>query len=97
MTGRMESRVNAYYYIMEKVKNLELHSDYKLSKIANGVDYISLNDLIGLKEGTSDPPPQLVTNLKKLLKGVTSETEIDQYLVQPFRRTIRKASRSTNR
>jgi hypothetical protein len=81
---------------MEKVKNLELHSGYKLREMANGVDYISLNDLIGLKEGTSDPPPQLVATLKKLLKSVTNETEIDQYLVQPFGRTKRKSSRSTN-
>ena len=94
MISHTESRVKAYYYIMEKVKKLELLSDDRLSKIANGVDYVSLSDLIGLKEGNTDPSPPLLANLKKLLKGVANEKEIDQYLVQPFHKTKHEAPRN---
>ena len=84
LTGRIESRKRAYSYILKKAKELDLAGNYRHSKVANGIDYISLNNLIELKEGTSDPPLQLVTSLKNLLKGITNETEIDKYLVQPF-------------
>ena len=94
MTSHTESRIKAYYFIMEKVKKLEVLSDNQLKKIANYVGYISLDDLIGLKEGITDPPPQLVANLKKLLKGVTNEKEIDQYLVQPFHKKKHQVPRN---
>ncbi len=84
MTSRIESRKRAYSYILKKAEELNLIDNYRHSKIANGIDYISLNDLIELKEGTCDPPLQFVTILKKLLQGTINETEIDKYLVQPF-------------
>jgi hypothetical protein len=81
---RIESRKKAYSFILKKVKELDFANNYRLGKISNDIDYMSLNDLIGLKEGTNDPPLQLVTSLKKFLRGTANETEIDQYLIQPF-------------
>ena len=83
MKNRVESRIEAYYYVVEKVKNLVIGKN-QINKTANNFDYTSLTDLLGLKEGTSDPSPQLIANLKDLLKGIVDESEIDQYLVQPF-------------
>jgi len=45
---------------------------------------ISLDELVGLKEGLSDPSQELVVALKKILRRVTSEAEIDKHLVKPF-------------
>ena len=84
MTSRRESRKKAYHYIVAQVKKLNLNLDRTSEKITNDVDYISLNDLIGLKDGLTDPPQKLVVALKKLLKSVTNEVEIDKYLVKPF-------------
>ena len=67
------------------MKELDLASNHRLNKTDSGIDYISLNDLIELKEGTSNPPQQLVTSLRRLLQGTTNEAEIDKYLAQPFK------------
>jgi len=96
LTGRIESRKKAYSYILKKLKELDPASNYRLSIIVNGIDYISLNHLIELKEGTSDPPLQLVTNLKKILQLTTSEVEIDKYLIQPFQDKNLIPNRSRN-
>lgn len=48
------------------------------------VNYISLAELVELREGTAEPSKELVTALKKLLNGVASEAEIEDYLVSPF-------------
>ena len=66
------------------MKALDTAGHYRLNKIANSIDYISLDDLIGLKEGTSDPSLQLVASLKKVLSVTTNAKEIHDYLVQPF-------------
>jgi len=41
---------------------------------------------VRLKEGFTDPPPELVLALalKTFLEGVAGEVEIDEYLVRPF-------------
>ncbi len=84
MKERIESRKKAYSFVLKKAKELGFAYNYRLSKIGNDIDYISLNDLIELKEGASDPPQQLVNSLRKLLQGTSSEAEIDKYLIQPF-------------
>ncbi len=91
MKERIESRKKAYSFVSKKVKELGFTHNYRLSKIGNDIDYISLNDVIGLKEGTNDPPLQLVTSLKKLLQGTANETEIDHYFTQPFYRSKTKS------
>ena len=78
------------------MKALDTASHYRLNKIANSIDYISLDDLIGIKEGTSDPSLQLVASLKKVLPGTTNAKEIDKYLVRPFKDLNLDSARSKN-
>ncbi len=84
MTSRRESRKRAYHYIITQATKLNLDLSRISDKAAADANYISLNDLVGLKEGLTDPTQQLVVALKEILKGVTSEVEIDEYLVKPF-------------
>jgi len=56
--------------------NLALNLNRRLDKIITDVNFISLNDLMGLKEGIGGAPQELVAILKKLLKYVASEAEI---------------------
>ena len=84
MTSRRESRKRAYHYIITQATKLNLDLSRTSDKAAADANYISLNDLVGLKEGLTDPTQQLVGALKKLLKSVASEVEIDEYLVKPF-------------
>lgn len=42
------------------------------------------DDVVKLKKGLADSFPELVVALKKLLHPVSSESEIDDYLVRPF-------------
>ena len=83
MPGRRESRKRAYRYIMEQVKKLRWDLNYNLGKTTADVNYVSLSDLEGLKEGIADPSHELVVTLEKLLSHVASEAEIDNYLVTP--------------
>ena len=85
MTNRREHRKRAYDYIIAQGKRLKLDLSSRLDKTICGDYWISLNDLLQLKEGLADPPEQLVFALKHLLKGAASEAEIDEYLVRPFR------------
>ena len=84
MTSRRESRKRAYHYIITQGTKLNLDLSRTSDKAAADANYISLNDLVGLKEGLTGPTQQLVVALKKLLKSVASEVEIDEYLVKPF-------------
>jgi hypothetical protein len=61
--------------------NLNRWSD----KITGDGRYISLHDLLELKEGLAAPLEQLVLVLKSLFRGVAGEAEIDEWLVTPFR------------
>ena len=84
MKNQIKSRKKAYSFILKKVKELNLASNCKSSKITDFIDYISINDLIELKESIVNPSQQLVTDLKKPLQGAASESEIDRYFVRPF-------------
>ena len=84
MTSRRESQKRAYHYIITQATKLNLDLSRISDKAAADANYISLNDLVGLKEGLADPNQQLVVALKNLFKGVASEVEIDEYLVTPF-------------
>jgi len=84
IADRVFSRKKAYLFVARKIQKLKASDYYRFNKTGNAVNYISLSDLIGLKNGTSDPSPELVSNLKKLLQGSAIEAEIDRYLVQPF-------------
>ena len=70
---------------MMQANRLYLDLTHRSDKTTTDVEYISLGDLIELKEGLIDPPQQLVLALKKLLKGAALAVEIDKYLVEPFR------------
>jgi len=72
---------------MTQATKLNLDLNRTSDKAITDVNYVSLNDLVGLKDGLTDPPQQLVVALKKLLKSVASEVEIDEYLVKPFHTT----------
>lgn len=80
MTGKRETRKRAYRYVMAQTKKLNLDLMHGSDKTITDVNY----DLVGLKEGLAGPPQELVVALKKLLKDVASEAEIDEYLVRPF-------------
>jgi len=85
LTSRRESRKRAYHYIITQATKLNPDLSRTSDKAAVDVNYVSLNDLVELKEGLTDPTQQLVAALKKLLKSVVSEVEIDEYLAKPFR------------
>ena len=84
MISRYENRTRAYRYIVEQAKKINWDltptSDRTVADNCN----ISLDELVGLKEGFSDPSQEVVVALKKILRRVTSEAEIDKYLVKPF-------------
>jgi len=65
-------------------KRLDLNLNRGSGKAIGDDYYISLHDLVQLKEGLADPPERLVLALKSLLKGVAEEAAIDEYLVSPF-------------
>ena len=72
-------RVTAYEYIKTQISKFpECPRNSDLSVI------IPLDDIVSLKEGLADPSTELVASLKQLLKGVSTEVEIDAYLVAPF-------------
>ncbi len=79
-----ENRKKAYYYIITQINKLNLYLDRNADSRTTDYNYISLNDLVELKEGLADPSKELVFSLKTLLKGSVSEAEIDEYLVKPF-------------
>ena len=83
MTTRGESRKIAYQYIIKQSKKLNLKLSHTSDEVLKDIN-ISLEELLGLKEGLADPSPELVQALKKLLLGVATEAETDKYLVRPF-------------
>ncbi len=84
MTRRRENRIRAYRYIIERIRQVNQALGHEPEKILADVGNISLDDLMQLREGISDPPRELVDALKRLLSAVASDTEIDEYLVTPF-------------
>lgn len=84
MTSRSENRIRAYRYIIENVGKANQDLSHRPDKMLADINYISLAELVKLREGTADPSKELVTALKELLNGVASEAEIEDYLVSPF-------------
>jgi len=80
LTTRSENRKRAYQYIKEQSEKLNLISD----KAITDVNYISLDELIRLKNGLADPSLELAQALRKLFIGVANKEEIDGYLFRPF-------------
>lgn len=73
-----DARKRAYLYICENLK-----------KIPGGLnslntEFISLDDLLLIKNGLHDPSPQMVACFMTILRSVASESEIHSYLVAPF-------------
>ena len=58
LTNRHESRTKAYRYIIEQVKKGNLGPGHDIEETLADVDYISLGDLVKLKEGLVDPSPE---------------------------------------
>ena len=80
---RRENRIKAYRYIVELIGQIsqDLNQDpEKLTRICE----ISLDDLAKLQAGVSDPSRELVEALKKFSNAVSTDLEIDRYLVTPF-------------
>ena len=88
MSGQREDRKRAYRYVIEQAGKLSLDLNRRPDQSTTDLDYVSLNDLVALKEGLIDPPQHLVVALKKFLKGIANKDEIDEYLVKPFRTRI---------
>ena len=77
---RQQLRKQAYDYIRDQLSTLQ--------GPAPGTDpssIILLEDLRQLREGIADPSPGLVVALKRLLRGVVMESEIEAHIVTPFR------------
>ena len=74
MTNRRESRTRAYHYIIKQDKQVNQNLSREPEKTLSDADYISLNNLMRLKDGLAALSPELVVALKRLLGQVTSET-----------------------
>ena len=86
MVDEATNRKRAYHYIAENVREMNwnppINSDKRLADILD----ISIDELNSLKEGTSDPSDKLVITFKDLASLIISDTEIESYLVEPFRK-----------
>ncbi|MBA7605770.1 hypothetical protein ES703_12905 [subsurface metagenome] len=87
MTDEIAKRKRAYQYMVEQVKGLNwitpIDSDKRLAETLD----IPISELNSLKEGLSNPTEKLVASFKSLVCPiVVSETDVDLYLVKPFKR-----------
>ncbi|MBN1189133.1 MAG: hypothetical protein JXA46_05210 [Dehalococcoidales bacterium] len=80
MNDRVESRKEAYSYIVQKLSTL--HPDVT---VGGWMQNVSLEDLRLLKEGLADPSAALVDLLKEEMKGMVNDLEIEMHLVEPFK------------
>ncbi len=83
--GNVENRKQAYEYMIYVVQNQlnwipAINSDRKLTDALD----IPVTELHSLKEGISDPSDKMVKEFKKLVCPLTSESEVENYLVEPF-------------
>ena len=86
--GKTDNRKIAYSYMIHVVqKQLNwippIDSDIRL---ADALD-IPVSELDSLKKGISDPSDKMVKEFKKLVCPLTSEREVENYLVIPFLRS----------
>jgi hypothetical protein len=84
LVSKVYRRKQAYQFILDKIKKLEAKASYNTDKPDEGSNIIPLAELNKLKEGIADPSAELVTILKKLLRPVASEVEIEDNLLIPF-------------
>ena len=84
-------RIRAYEYIKNTLSrppwSIPLDaSDAQLADILGGT--IELEDSLRLlREGKHNPTNRLVTAFKNFVRGIVAESEIDAYLVDPFKNT----------
>ena len=67
MTNRHQNRKGAYEYIVEPAKKVNCDLNRNSDKAMAHINYVSLDELEGHKEGRSEPYQELVAALKKLL------------------------------
>ena len=84
MLSRRQKRQQAYSYILNQAKKINWNFERSFESSINDVGYISLTDIQELKEGLSNPSPELVATLKILFRRVASQDEIDNHLIKPF-------------
>lgn len=84
MTSQREKRREAYEYILNQTKKLNLEPLHKSDKTIANISYIPLSDIEKVKEGIADPSEELVEMLKKLFHHIASEAENEDRLVKPF-------------
>ena len=84
MTSRRDKRKQAYQFIYEKLHESDRRLSYNAVKSLDATSVISLAEIDKLKNGYTDLSEELVAALKTLLQHVTSEGEIEEYLVKPF-------------
>ncbi len=79
MLNRCDMRKEAYRYICEIMGRMRVPST-----VGDG-SVISLEDLSLLREGMSDPSPEMVALVKRWVGQMVGDAEIDAHLVTPFR------------
>ncbi len=79
MLNRCDTRKEAYRYICEIMGRMRVPST-----VGDG-SVISLEDLSLLREGRSDPSPEIVAMIKRWFGQIVGDAEIDAHLVKPFR------------
>ena len=84
MLSKIKQRKQAYEFIYQKVEELETKGSYGIDESMEKTDIVYLEDLDKLKKGIADPSYELVSILKKLLRPVASNIEIEGHLVKPF-------------
>ena len=85
------NRKEAYGFIKNTLKNppWQLSLDISDSQLAEYImgdakaKYVSA--MSALREGTANPTKYLVDSFKNLVKGIIAESEIKQYLCDPFK------------
>lgn len=84
MVARIDRRKEAYQFILDKIKKLEADFVYKTNKSGEVSDIVPLLELDKIRRGIADPSLELIIFLKKLLRPVASEVEIEAKLLKPF-------------
>jgi hypothetical protein len=84
LLSKITQRKQAYEFIYQKAEELETKGSYGIDEYVEKTDIVYLEDLDKLKRGIADPSNELVSILKKILRPVASDIEIEGHLVKPF-------------
>ena len=90
MLSKIELRQQAFEFIYHKAEELETKESRSIYKYIEETDIVNLDDLDKLKRGIADPSIELVSILKKILRPVASDIEIEGSLVKPFHTNYRQ-------